>query len=445
MKRKFIDFLSVSFVLMTLLTVASCSNDDDPVPQPATDSSIVGEWFYDMNSSKLKSYSIEEYTSSGTINQTFLYCYPNAGHNLLNKKSGTYTITGKTLTTQLPETGKSDVKIYYLDEYTLVQEVISDGSQETYYKIVSTLDVKVGESVRFEYDNDNFQSFVYYKSCDENIVKVDNNGSITGVKRGTAYVVARSAVGAVVARVNVTDPERTIDEFDHLLGLSKNEVLNKFDENFMQDLRTGAEYVYYPGDGEIKGIYFRFSHDKLSSVMVEYWEVSTLETATSFLQGKFDRVGKEDNGFNSFQGENENCKFYVYTDRSSLCLGYEMQQNDFDKYDSHINDTADEYAAMFGKELTPEDDGYSTFYINGELYYGVSMIYDEDTRLIQMLSYTCQEGVTVEQMEEYVKAAYDSYYDGLGYYKVDDLFTNPIFVNVTTNKKGYTLVKYTKL
>lgn len=445
MKRKFIDFLSVPFVLMALLTIASCSDDDDPKPSAQPSKIIEGEWFYNMSSSKLKGYNIEKYASDGSVNQTFMYCYPKSGTNLFNKNSGTYTLSDKSLTTTIDGIGTNTNRIAYLDEYTMVIDVSSDGSQESYSKIVSTLNVKVNESVRFTYDDPNFQSTVFYTSCDENIVKTSTDGSITGVKRGTAYVIARSTIGAVVARVIVTDPDRTVDEFDNLLGLSKNDVLNKFDANFIADLRNGIDYVYYPGDGEINEISLRFSNNKLDKMMVTYWDAATVETAKTFLEGKFERVGIEENGFNAFQGENDNCKFYVYTDLESLCMGYEVQQNDFDKYDSHINDTADEYAALFGRQLTEEDEGYCTFYIHGDLYYGVSMMYDEDTRSIQMLSYTCQDGVTVEQMEEYVKGAYDSYFEGLGYYRAADLFTNPVIVNVTTSKKGATLVKYTKL
>lgn len=447
MKRKFINFLSVSSVLIAMLTIASCSDDNEPKPQPEpeTSSLIVGEWFYDMSSSKLKGYSIEEYTNNGVINYTFMYCYPKAGYNEYHKYSGTYSLADKSLTTSISELGTNTNRISYIDEYTMVTDVASDGSQETFSKIVTTLNVKVNESVRFNFDDANFNGSVFYKSCDENIVKVDANGSISGVKRGTGYVVARSATGAVVARVIVTDPDRTIDEFDNLLDISKNDLYKTFDPNFILDLKTGSEYTYCPGDGEIYEIYFRFSGDKLISIMVGFWDASMVETATTFLKGKFKRYGVETDDFNAFSGENDYCKFIAYTNLETLSMGYEIQLNDFEKYDTHINDTADQYAAMFDYQLTAEDDGYCTFYIDGELYYGVSMMYDEESRGITSLSYTCQNGVTVEQMEEYVKAAYDSYYEGLGYYHSADLFTNPVFVKVTTSRKGATLVKYTKL
>lgn len=443
MKRKFINFLSVPLVLIALLTVTSCDNDDEPKTQQEKSSSIEGEWFYNLNSSKLKGYSIEEYKNDGTVNTTFLYCYPKAGQNLYQKNSGSYTLTDSYLNIALPGMPDTESQILYLDEYTMVQNVYSNGAQETAYKIVATLNVKVNESVKLNFDDVNFKGAVFYESCDEHIVKVDVDGTICGVKRGTAYVVARSGAGAVVARVIVTDPVRPIDEFDSYLRLSKRELLDKLESNYTSDYGT---IVYYPGDGEIEGINFRFTGDMLSAVLITYWDEATIKNATSFLERKFKRYGVEENGFNSFTGENDKSEFFVTTDLGTLTMMYTLNMNDFEKYDSSINLTADLFAAQFNYQLTDEDNdkGAHTFLIDGNLYYKVLMMYDDYSRKISTLSFTCQDDVTVEQMEEYLKNTYDSYLEGLGYYNLADANTNRVFVKASTNKYGVTQVKYFK-
>ena len=114
---------------------------------------------------------------------------------------------------------------------------------------------------------------------------------------------------------------------------------------------------------------------------------------------------------------------------------YTLNMNDFEKYDSSINLTADLFAAQFNYQLTDEDNdkGAHTFLIDGNLYYKVLMMYDDYSRKISTLS-----------MEEYLKNTYDSYLEGLGYYNLADANTNRVFVKASTNKYGVTQVKYFK-
>ena len=454
MKRKIIYCLYILPLVMMVFTLSSCSDDDDDFGGAAISNSYVGNWFLDWSSTEKKMWVEMDFDASGNFKYYNIMSSLKEGLNLREKIESTYSKDGNTLVCRFDwsSTGTSSTErfnITYVDKYTLVLTYDQTGSEETYSRIVDEYYIKVGESTQFEFNDSEFAN-ANYSTTDERIAKVDDNGNITAVRHGITYITARTGVGAVTIKVNVIDVDQPYTEYGEDLSLTKQQVIEKYGDNYMED-KVNNRLIYYMGDMDTHSVNFTFtSHDKVKIIMVSLWEPSYVSGMAKFFESKYQRVGQEDDDFNLFYNEDDKCRYHLYTDLGTSVNGYERILPDFEKYDDLTSSgSADELAAEFGYTITEEDGGHCFISIeDGDMYDFAMIGYDEDTREIAYVSYVLKEGYTVEQVTEMVKEFYPFYMEGLGYCASEYWWTlSPIvFVEVEEDEDlGVITLTYTKL
>ena len=208
MKRKIIYCLYILPLVMMVFTLSSCSDDDDDFGGAAISNSYVGNWFLDWSSTEKKMWVEMDFDASGNFKYYEIMSSLKEGLNLREKGESTYSKDGNTLVCRFDwsSTGTSSTErfnITYVDKYTLVLTYDQTGSEETYSRIVDEYYIKVGESTQFEFNDSEFAN-ANYSTTDERIAKVDDNGNITAVRHGITYITARTGVGAVTIKVNVS-------------------------------------------------------------------------------------------------------------------------------------------------------------------------------------------------------------------------------------------------
>ena len=96
----------------------------------------------------------------------------------------------------------------------------------------ATLDdvtIKVGEKVRLEakHDEDTILTGIVWSSSDKEVVKVNQNGVVTGLKAGTATITIKNAIGKLAScTVTVTKDEVILDKEDLQKAIDKAETLD---------------------------------------------------------------------------------------------------------------------------------------------------------------------------------------------------------------------------
>ena len=96
----------------------------------------------------------------------------------------------------------------------------------------ATLDdvtIKVGEKVRLEakHDEDTILTGIVWSSSDKEVVKVNQNGVVTGLKTGTATITIKNAIGKLAScTVTVTKDEVILDKEDLQKAIDKAETLD---------------------------------------------------------------------------------------------------------------------------------------------------------------------------------------------------------------------------
>lgn len=454
MKRQtFLNRLYTLLLVAAAATLVSCSDDDDNPGRSAIIDNHVGNWFLDWSTPEKKMWCEMDFLANGTFNYAVVNSSIKEGVSQREKMTSTYRKEGNTLvcrfdwaTTGTQSTERIDIT--YSDKYTLVLNYSQTGSEETYSRIVDEYYIRVGETVQFEFKDSEFDNATY-NSTDKRIATVDDNGLITAVRHGTTYITARAGVGAVTIKVNVIDTEQPYTEYGEDLTLNRQQIIAKYGNNYM-DLKETNSIAYYLGDMDTEAVNFRFTnHDKVKTIIVSLWEPTYLTSMTEFLEGKYEQIIKDDDGFNAFINNNGKCNYYVYTDLTDLLNGYERILPDFERYDDLVvTATADEFAAQFGYTITEQDGGLCMMEIgNGNMYEYAVLLYDEQTRDISMVEFLCKDGRGVKEVTEMVKEFYPYYMDGYGYCSTEYWWTlSPIvFVEVEENIYGGISVKYSKL
>lgn len=457
MKRKsFLNKLYILQILIAAVTFASCSDDNEDTGSNVQTNSYMGRWFLDWSNSEKVTWLEMDFDANGNFTYAEIMSSHKEGLNIREKGSSTYHKEGNTLVCRFDwsSTGTSStdrLDITYSDKYTLVLTNVQMGTEETYSRIIDEYYIKAGETVPFEFKDSDFSNATF-SVTDKRIATVDDSGLITAVKHGTTYITARASVGTVTVKVNVIDTEQPYTEYGEDLSLNKRQIIAKYGDNYMElkDANSVNSIVYYMGDMDTEAVNFSFTnHDKVKTIMVSLWESPYVADMTKFFEGKYERVGKEDNGFNSFYNNNGKYGYFICTDIPMMYNSYIRMLPDFEKYDELVtNGNADELAAQFGYTITEEDGGSCLLEIeNGDMYEFALMLYDEETREIKRVHFLCKDGTDIAKATDMVKEFYPHYMDGLGYCASEYWWTlSPlVFVDIEENEFGSISIIYSKL
>lgn len=446
MKNVFYKIYLWSLVVLGAMTVSSCSDDEDI---SAYDTGYLGEWYLDWSTPSKTMWVNITYRSDGTFDLSEIMSSVREEVNFNENFTSTYHKDGDDLVGLYKWTeGERTIheKIAYNDKYTLTLISSDDGSEQTFSRVIDTYYLKVGDTVPFTTNNPDFASPSYECSQDK-IVSVTSDGQITALKRGKAFVTARSSAGAVTIKVIVVDEGTKFQSFESYLGYDKKQIVDVLGKDFVKTTDNQV-FIYYPGDGEIQKLLVYFtSREKVRYINSYYWDASFVQEAFNIFSSKFEMM--QDNGTYSgvFSDISGTYPFMTETNLGELGVYYARVLVDFENIDEYIKGTADDIAAQFGHEITDKDWGLVDIDIeNGNMYDSMIMSYDEETRLPQYVRFKCKPGYTLEEVESMIKEFYPVYLEGLGYCEKEDWWNlNPaIFVKVEVNKKGIVQITYNR-
>lgn len=442
--RKLFNAMVLPLFIMAIAAVCvSCGDEDDEYSNAPQKKSIVGEWYSDNSSADKIARSVNKYESDGTYSYEILISSQKEGLNEKSTGSSTYVINGN----ELKEYGEvgGTYKIIEQNEFMMTLSNNQLGAVETLYKIIDTYSIERGNVSSYDFSGIGITpiSFTTSDSC---IATVAANGEITAVKRGTAYITARFTSGAVVIRVNVTDENNMTDDFSENLNLSIEDIVNKFGEShFIPE--SGNGLVYYMGDWEINEINFYFNDlGKVESIIVQYWSDINMKAIDESFKKKYS-LSESNDSYNIYKDSKGKINYFIICDWDEHTVAYTREMSEFEYFDGFKNMKADEIAAKVGYELTEEDDGAFIKGYSGEYFDRITVMYNNDTKEVTMISLRCAEGITLEDVEPWYKENYAGYVDGLGYCEREDWWNMvpPLFVKISVNERnGRTTVQYAK-
>lgn len=441
--RKFFNTMILPLFIMAMTVCISCGDDDDDNHEVSLNNKIVGEWYADHSSGDKIARCINKYESDGTYSYEILISSFKEGRNEKTTGNSTYTISGNVLK-EYNELGGT-YKITVLDQYTMTLFNEQTSSEETHHRIIDTYSLSRGDVSSYNFSGIGITP-VSFTTSDSCIATVAANGEITAVKRGTAYITARFTSGAVVIRVNVTDENNMTDDFSENLNLSIEDIVNKFGEShFIPE--SGNGLVYYMGDWEINEINFYFNDlGKVESIIVQYWSDINMKAIDESFKKKYS-LSESNDSYNIYKDSKGKINYFIICDWDEYTVAYTREMSEFEYFDGFKNMKADEIATKIGYELTEEDDGAFLKAYNGDFFDRITVMYDNDTKEVTMISLRCAEGITLEDVEPWYKENYSVYVEGLGYCEREDWFNveHPMFINIKLNERnGRVQVMYAK-
>lgn len=264
--------LFVTVIMAFVLT--GCTNDDDiGVSYSEYKDAVVGEWYAELGEKDGVQQRITfEFAQDGAF--SVLSTYTSGLDFDYKKGGGSYTVSGNKLHENYViygEKGSTDYEIRSVGEYDMHLFLRSNQLEEVDYRIVETIQMKVGETQYVSVSNPNFHPDEYV-SDDELIVKVDDTGTVQALRQGTAYILIRSSIGTAVIRV-VVETDTYIDDFvkymgepisvatkayGNLHGDSYNEDFNYYLRGyFLQDDKVEQVVFIHNTDGVVEGVTIR--------------------------------------------------------------------------------------------------------------------------------------------------------------------------------------------
>ncbi|MCM1313690.1 MAG: Ig-like domain-containing protein [Bacteroides sp.] len=447
--RKYWNFMMLPLMVMAMLVCASCGDDDDNESGgPSYKTNILGEWYADKSSSDKKIKTIINYEPNGKYDFQTIISSLDEGLNEKFCVSSTYSLNGNVLKEtmdygdgSLPVT--ETYNITSINDYTMVLAYEKTNDIEVYHRVIGTYSLTVGNTLSFYASSIGFTP-TSFTSADPHIATISNDGKITAVKRGMAYITAWSGTDAAVIRVNVKDGNKVTDDYSDMLDLSKEKVKAQMGDKYLA-LDNGLTFVYYVGDWDIKEIDFYFTESgRVESVVVEYWQDVDMNAIDESFKQEYSFLGTDENT-DFFYGSNASFEYLISLEKEVHSIFYKKNQSEFEYFDSFKNMKADEIAAAVGYTLTDEDAGLFSKAYNGDYFDLISVMYETETKNMEMIQIRCTENVALEDVEPWYKENYPFYVDGLGYCEREDWWNmSPItFVKVSVNSRnGRTYVNY---
>ena len=225
--NRFLFFILIPMVLFT----TSCSDDEDTIEKPKWDAAMFqGLWFCEDNTTYLEmryaSFTGKIYTDMDSIPSEVESIsgrwsfYPT---NLLIRMATTYQSSRLT--------DSRDYKVLGIDDYSMTLLDIQLNAEYTYYKVVASYSMSLGQSIDISLPDYHASSFTPTSSL---IADVNNQGHLQAIGSGYTYVKASSETSAVYVKIEV-DP-RPKNYFMEMLLFKQQSLLYKHIKNIMEKL-----------------------------------------------------------------------------------------------------------------------------------------------------------------------------------------------------------------
>lgn len=381
------------------LLMSSCSDDDevkvDNEEPEVVNYSIVGEWLENSSTENMITMGVTNYKEDGTalqwtaiisstiyLNETYDVTYDLNGVNLTEKFRN--PIDG------INVTDKYD--ILYLDKYTMITSYPASGSVSNRSKIIDTFTMIPDESRSINIDDSDFICYDY-ESSDERIATVDASGNINAIKRGTAYITAKSTIGDAVIRVVVEDDENLVENFLRWMGKDIYEVSDYYGKIYKDvpgDLLIERQYNVL--DDYLEHIAFDYVSRQVLIIYLTFRNDIDWNIIADFFDGKYENqsIAKT---LRVYIVDYEGATYYMmldlndgmmvimpYTEPEQPDSSAVGEDSDYTGFDLLIGQPAPVIAELFGYELTEEnmEDGFFDITLsNNNVFEEVSILFDE--------------------------------------------------------------------
>ena len=227
-----------------VLCLVSCG-EDGPSPEEVKEQEfregIVGTWIY--SHPELGQWEEWICTASGKIYVSYV-----TGVNMeeiqLEKKSGTYIVSGEKLNVVLAGTA-NEYKLSSINETELTCTLVSLGRTFTYSKQLDEIKLNSGEDYSIDAGKWFASDVSVYacKSHNPTIASVDSNGKVVAKEAGFTYIDVATSAGTFVVRVNVKDGNNLFPDYSASLGMNAQQVKERWGNDYYYDKEDGLAYL----------------------------------------------------------------------------------------------------------------------------------------------------------------------------------------------------------
>lgn len=431
-------------ILQAMFCMNSCSNDDEELFKPNIGTGdIIGSWYADKTDKESvyrKEYSFNE---DGTYSFMAINM-PSLMDVNQTQESGTgiYNINENILRRGQDHKGGQgwlDPVEYKVEGNTLTTLNPYDYSVDTYYRIVDTYEMEVGETREFKYNGESGNPTFETSSCiiasinsysnSEDVNSILKPGIITARKFGEAYITARYPSGnTVVIKVIVKDGDsETTDFFDELMT-SKDHIFGLFGKNYFAGETFDLEnhYFYVVGDKQIKFVDFLFDkEDRVWAVGANYWTSCDMQKIKESFDKRFTYEGTREDGRLVYLLKRDGVSMTCELDTLQHSAYWAIQRNGFYAcYDYIYFDSIDEMSYFHCNNwILNENDIYLGFgYLqttlpNNEIFQSIHIYFDNYTREVNRIYLQCYPGYSTEYIDDWLKSKYYGFtYNGYDVY-----------------------------
>lgn len=439
MSAKYKKICLLLFILQGMFCMNSCNNDDEDLFKPNIGTGdIVGSWYADKSDKESVYRKEYSFNPDGTYSFTAINM-PSILDLTQTQESGTgiYNINGNVLRRGQDYKGGQgwlDPVEYKVEGNTLTTLNPYDYSVDTYYRIVDTYVMNVGEERKFVYEGESGQPTFETSSwiiasinnyfSDEHLDSISKAGIILANKFGEAYVTARYPSGnTVVIKIIVKDGDSQASDFFSQVMKRKDRILGLFGKNYYIGGKYGLEdqYVYLVGDKQMKYVSFMFDkEDKVRTVGAIYWSSCDMQKIKESWDKRFKYLGIIE-GQLRYHHERDGMKMFCALDTLHHFAFWGVARtgfyscNDYIYYDS-VDNMWDAHCKSWIVNENEVHQAYGrveTTLPKNEVFQSLRVDYDNDTREISKIYLQCYPGYSKEYIDNWLKNNYYAFrYEG---------------------------------
>lgn len=438
--RNYIKYTGCIFLqLFIAIGLSSCNNDDDIATFPQAD--ITGEWFMDFSDASKVNFVNITLTPDGYYSDREVNIGLNSNYDMLVE--GTYKYDGKI---RLSTTSKYDPRRYYqvwkinnVSKYTLdvTDETIYDSY--VFHRVVTTYKMNVGDIKQWNISDAGFTALSFF-SCDDKIASVDESGMIRANKRGTVFVRGVSGTDEAVIKVVVDDSNNLMDNLVQYVGRDFDNVVSYYGTPALQFVNqnngmTMASFNLF--DDYLKDVAVSYRvKNHIYMVMANFRDRADINPIIDYYDANYDQLSVTENYYHRYLIEQDDSYVIVLIDEMDRTFTCVWNPGALDEYDGMITANVDDFCKWFDFDLSEAVGGYYTVVIDNPAYIGFTMFYNEESRNIEIIQFTCKKGIN----ESAVRAWFDEHYktyegtNGLNYYISGNTFIrSEYYVGISTN------------
>lgn len=305
-------------IISISLSVIACSNDnDDTEDELSIDTSLFkGEWFSEDNDSymimNVSSYSKHFYVGLDSVPKEAMHSsgswlfYPT--NRRIRMNNGSYE--------------SFDYQLVSIDPQVMVLFDLNLNKQFTYYKIVETKDLMLGES--YDFTKLSFQPS-NYESKGKMVAKVNEGGQIKATAPGTAFVSAKDNSNGAFVKINVG--KRLDSYLNEVRNCTTDDIIAKYGApdttGVYNALYSFISYKAHVNDTGLRHINYLYNLQNKHIVNIDtyYKDEDSYKQESQYIRENYFDIGYGLWGHLPIYPLNQ---YLFYLDDSRFIIGYEI-------------------------------------------------------------------------------------------------------------------------